>query len=189
VICALPADAVARLRFAGVPEAPRLAALAEIEQPPLVSVFTGFRREDISHPLDGFGLLAPQVENRRILGTLFSSTLFPGRAPANHAALTTLVGGRRQPELAQLDDGALLRLVQEELNPLLGLRGAPVFTRLRRWPRAIPQHELGYDRFLEACAAVEASAPGLFIGGNFRHGISLSNCIESGRRLASLSHA
>ena len=184
VVCALPADALAAVRFEGAPEAAKLSALREIEQPAVVSVFTGFRREDVAHPLDGFGLLMPEVERRRILGTLFSSTLFPGRAPAGHVALTTFVGGTRSPELAALDDDALRRLVREELGALLGVRGDPVFFSVTRWPRAIPQYTVGYARFKNLFAAAEAGAPGLFIGGNARDGISLANCIESGRRLA-----
>ncbi len=101
VICALPGDALARLRIEGVPNAGGLSALLDIEHPPVATVFTGFRREDVTHPLDGFGLLAPQVEHRRILGTLFSSSLFPQRAPAGHVALTTFVGGSRQPALGR----------------------------------------------------------------------------------------
>jgi oxygen-dependent protoporphyrinogen oxidase len=158
--------------------------MREIEQPPVASIFTGYRREDVAHPLDGFGLLAPSVERRRILGTLFSSTLFPGRAPAGHVAMTTFVGGARGPELAGLGDRELLDLVQAELEDLLGVRGAPAFVNIKRWPRAIPQYNLGFERFTVACAAVEAAAPGLFIGGNCRDGISLSYCMASGRRLA-----
>ncbi len=185
VICTLPADVLARLRFEGVHEAERLAELREIEQSAVASVFTGFRREEVAHPLDGFGLLVPEVEKRRILGTLFSSTLFPGRAPAGHVGLTTFVGGVRQPELARLDDHNLVALVRAELGALLGARGEPAFVSVKRWPRAIPQYNVGFQRFKDACAAVELAAPGLFIGGNCRDGISLANCIESGRRLAS----
>jgi oxygen-dependent protoporphyrinogen oxidase len=184
VICALPGDALARLRIEGVPNAGGLSALLEIEHPPVATVFTGFRREDVTHPLDGFGLLAPQVEHRRILGTLFSSSLFPRRAPTGHVALTTFVGGSRQPALGGLDDPELLRLVQAELAALLGVRAAPVFARVRRHPRAIPQYTLGYDRFQAACAAAEASAPGFYIGGNCRDGVSLSACLAAGKRLA-----
>ena len=119
-----------------------------------------------------------------MLGTLFSSTLFPGRAPAGHVGLTTFVGGMRDPQLTQLDDPALLRVVQGELEHFFGAKGAPVFTHVQRWPRAIPQYTLGYQRFKDAVDAVQAAAPGLLIGGNARDGISLANCIESGRRLA-----
>ena len=64
---------------------------------PLALVYHGYDKQSIKHPLNGFGFLVPEIENRQTLGTLFSSTLFPDRAPANHALLTTFVGGERQP--------------------------------------------------------------------------------------------
>ncbi len=188
VVCALPADALANVRFERVPGAAQLAMLHEIEHPAVVSVFTGFRREAVRHPLDGFGALMPEVEGGRILGTLFSSTLFPGRAPDGHVALTTFVGGMRQPELAGLDDRALLGVVQAELSRLVGVTAPAVFSHIKRWSRAIPQYTLGYRRFKDAIAAVETAAPGLFVGGNCRDGISLANCIASGKRLADAAY-
>lgn len=184
IVCALPADALASLSFEGVPAAPALSVLREILHPPVASVFTGYRRADVRHPLDGFGVLMPEVERAQILGTLFSSTLFPGRAPADHVALTSFVGGMRQPALVALDDAEILRVVQGELSRLLGVDAPPVFTRVQRWSRAIPQYTLAYQRFKDAIARVEDAAPRLFIGGNSRDGISLANCIDSGRRLA-----
>ncbi len=184
VLCALPADALAAVQFEGVPGASRLAELREIEQPPVVSVFSGYHRDEVTHPLDGFGVLVPEVERRRILGTLFSSTLFPGRAPAGHVAVTTFVGGVRAPELAKLDDPALRQLVREELRALLGVRGEPAYWHVQRWAHAIPQYTLGYGRFKAIFEAIEAAAPGLHFGGNARDGISLANCIASGKRLA-----
>lgn len=184
VVCALPADALAVLDFPELAPDAGLRTLAEIPHPPVVSVFTGHRREDVTHPLDGFGLLVPAVEGGRILGTLFSSTLFPGRAPEGHVALTTFVGGMRQPELAALDDAALGTLVREELARLLGVAGTPAIVRVQRWPRAIPQYAPGHQRFLTAIGRLEAAAPGVFVGGNCRDGISLPNCIAAGYRLA-----
>ena len=184
VVCALPGDALGRLNFQGMAHPGGLAVLGEIEHPPVASVFTGFRREDVLHPLNGFGILAPKVENCHILGTLFSSTLFPGRAPAGHVALTTFIGGTRQPELARLDDEFLVRLAIAEMGQWLGLGADPVYCSVRRHPRAIPQYNTGYDRFEAACAAAEAAAPGLHIGGNCRDGVSLSACLASGQRLA-----
>jgi oxygen-dependent protoporphyrinogen oxidase len=184
VVCALPADALARLNFEGVSAAHRLRVLREIEHPPVASVFTGFRRSDVPHSLDGFGVLVPQVEHGLILGTLFSSTLFPDRAPEGHVALTSFVGGMREPELASLDEPELLRIVRSELTRLIGVTAPPVFSHVKRWPRAIPQYTIGYQRFHDAIRAVEKSAPGLFIGGNCRDGISLANCIAAGNRLA-----
>lgn len=184
VVCALPPDVLAGLPFEGVPAAAGLTALHGIPHPPVASVFLGYRRADVAHPLDGFGLLTPAVEQRRILGTLFSSTLFPGRAPAGHVALTTFVGGTRQPELARANDVELYASVQAELAALLGVRGGPVIARIQRWPRAIAQYVVGFQSFKDACTAAEHGAPGLFIGGPACDGVSLSNCIAAGARLA-----
>lgn len=189
VVSALPADALASLAVEGVTGNDRLALLREINHPPVVSVFTGYRRTDVGHPLDGFGALVPQVERGSILGTLFSSTLFPGRAPEGHVALTSFVGGTRQPELAGLNDEEILRVVQSELTRLAGVSATPVYTHLQRWPRAIPQYTLGYARFKNVMTEFEAAAPGFFIGGNARDGISLASCMESGRRLAAIARA
>ncbi len=184
VICALPPDGLAKIAFEGFAHAAELKEWSRIEHAPVASVFTGWRREAVAHPLDGFGVLVPEVERGNVLGTLFSSTIFPRRAPDGHVALTTFVGGVRQPELAGLSEEELCDLVADELRLLVGARGRPEYVHVARWPRAIPQYTLGYGRYLEICAKAEKAAPGLLIGGNGRDGISLSNCIASGRRLA-----
>jgi len=181
VILALPAAALATLRITGRQP---LDALANIHHPPVASLFLGFRREDVDHPLDGFGLLAPARERRVLLGAIFSSTLFPRRAPEDHVAITVLAGGTRQPELARLPPAALLETVLPDLCELLGVRDAPVLTRYAFWPRAIPQYTLGYGRFIDAMATTESAHRGLFIGGHVRDGISLGACITSGLRMA-----
>jgi oxygen-dependent protoporphyrinogen oxidase len=150
----------------------------------VVSVFLGFRRNQVSHPLDGFGALVPAVERRSILGVIFSSSLFEGRAPQGHVALTALAGGVMQPDVARLPEAELMGRVLGDLGELLGARGEPVFVRRTFWPRAIPQYNLGYDRHLDAIAACERDNPGIFIGGNARDGISLADCLKSGSLLA-----
>ena len=119
-----------------------------------------------------------------MLGTLFSSTLFPHRAPEGCVGLTTFLGGMRDPDLPAQSDSDLIGIVHGELSRLLGARGRPMFTDVQRWPRAIPQYTMDYQRFRDAVARVEAAAPGLHIGGNWLDGIALANCLESGRRLA-----
>lgn len=183
VLAALPAPALAQLRFDPNGERP-LASLDTIEHPPVASFFLGYRREQVTHPLDGFGLLVPEVERRTILGVLFSSTLFPERAPAGRVALTVLVGGTRNPEIARLPADRLLARIEPDLRDLLGVHDAPVFQRHILWPRAIPQYDLGYEHHLETMAATERAYPGLFIGGQARDGIALPACIAAGERLA-----
>jgi oxygen-dependent protoporphyrinogen oxidase len=183
VVLAAPGAALAQLLIGSSGERP-LAALEQVEYPPVASLFLGFRREQVAHSLDGFGALVPAVEGRSILGALFSSTLFPDRAPAGHVALTIYVGGTRQPELARLGPEALHARVLGDLRDLLGVQGDPVFTHSTFWPHAIPQYNLGFERFLDAMNQAETQHAGLFIGGHIRDGISLANCIAAGQRLA-----
>ena len=183
VIAALPAPALAQLSFGALGERP-LASLGTIEHPPVSSLFLGYRREQVAHALDGFGLLVPEKENRSILGVLFNSSLFPGRAPAGHVALTVMIGGTRQPGLARLPTDELLATVAPDLRALLGVTGAPVFTRHTFWPRAIPQYNLGHEEHLATMLACEKSHPNFFLGGQARDGISLPACLAAGEKLA-----
>ncbi len=161
-----------------------LATFAEIRYPPVASVVLGFRREDVGHPCEGFGMLIPKVEGFKILGTIFSSSLFPNRAPAGHLTLTSYVGGERHPELASLPPEKLFALTCEDLRVLLGVRGKPTFQHSVFYPRAIPQYNLGYGRYRELMADIEQKAPGLFFAGHYRDGISLSDTIVSACNVA-----
>jgi oxygen-dependent protoporphyrinogen oxidase len=183
VVVALPAHALARLQIGPLGERP-LAALALIEYPPVSSLFLGFRRHEVMHPLDGFGMLVPAVEKRSILGVLFSSSLFPGRAPLGHVALTVMVGGARQPQLAGLPTEELIAAVQPDLKELLGVEANPVFVRHNHWPRAIPQYNVGHEHFLTGYAAIERAFAGLYIGGQARDGIAVPACLAAGEKLA-----
>ena len=151
----------------------------EIYYPPVASVVLGFRREEVAHPLDGFGMLIPTVEGFRILGTLFSSSLFPNRAPAGHVTLTSYVGGVRAPELALRPVDELVEMTVEDLRVLLGVTGRPTFQHCVVYPKAIPQYEVGYGRFKDLMAELEKNAPGLFFAGHYRDGISLGDSILS----------
>lgn len=184
IVSALPAPALAQLRIGTLAERP-FASLDSIDHPPVASLFLGYRRDQVAHPLDGFGVLAPEVERRSVLGILFSSSLFPGRAPEGHTALTVMVGGVRQPEIARLPADKLLAEVQDDLRELLGVNGPPVFQRHSFWPRAIPQYNLGYETHLETMAKAERSYPQLYVGGQARDGISLPACLAAGEKLAS----
>lgn len=183
VLLTLPAGGLASLVFGTLGERP-LASLENQPHPPVSSLYLGFKREQVAHPLDGFGALIPAKERRQCLGILFSSTLFPGRAPAGHVALTIFTGGMRQPETARLNTEALVARVMPDLRDLLGVSGEPVFTHHTFWPRAIPQYNLGHERFMEPIARCELQHNGLFIGGNARDGISMPDCVKSGQRIA-----
>ncbi|WP_251976089.1 protoporphyrinogen oxidase [Salinicola avicenniae] len=181
LVLAVPAPVAARL-LRPLDEA-LAAPLTEIAYPPVNAVALGFREADIGHPLDGFGVLIPRAEGRRTLGALFSSTLFPGRAPAGHKLLNVFIGGRQDPEAATGDDAEQVARVIAELRDLLGIRGEPVWQRVTRWPQAIPQYELGHLARLEALDAALAAQDGLHLAGNWRGGIAVGDCLENGRLL------
>jgi oxygen-dependent protoporphyrinogen oxidase len=161
-----------------------LSTFSEIRYPPVASVVLGFRREEVAHSLDGFGMLIPRIENFKILGTIFSSSLFPNRAPGGHVLLTSYIGGERQPELAALPADELGKLVCEDLRVLLGVKSKPVFTHHHFWPRAIPQYNVGYGKFKDLLNEIESKAHRLFFAGSFREGISLGDSIVSGVNIA-----
>ncbi len=185
VVVATPAYAAARLlepldtAVAG--------ALAGIEHPPLAVVALAYPRAAIAHPLDGLGLLAPKVEQRGILGLIFSSTLFAGRAPADHVLLTAYVGGARQPALAQLPRDELVALVQGEVRQLLAANAVarPVFTSLRYWRHSLPQPGLGHGQRMADLERLQQRWPGLVVTGNYTGGVSAAACIASGQAAAS----
>jgi len=161
-----------------------LAPFAEIRYPPVASVVLGFRREDVAHPCQGYGMLIPRIEGFKILGAIFSSSLFPNRAPAGHLMLTSYVGGERYPELASLPPPELVALTCQDLRVLLGVKGKPTYQHVVFYPRAIPQYTLGYGRYRGLMTEIERQAPGLFFAGHYRDGISLSDSIVSGCNVA-----
>lgn len=187
VLLAAPAFKLAEIRLETGRE-DSLTFLGEIRYPPVASVVLGFRREDVAHPCQGFGMLIPRVEGFRILGTIFSSSLFPNRAPAGHVTLTSYVGGERQPELAGRPAEELYEITCQDLAVLLGVRGRPVFTHHYYWPRAIPQYNLGYGRYRAEMTRLEQQHPGLFFAGHYRDGISLGDSILSGLDAAERIH-
>ena len=159
-------------------------ALRRISYPPVAEVFLGYRAEDMGRALDGFGYLVPAKEGRSILGTIWSSSLFPGRAPEGRVALTTFVGGSRQPQIARKNEEDLIRLVTSELRALMNVRGDPVYARVSRWERAIPQYNLGLQELMTTVDGLETDMPGLFFCSNFRGGIAVGDCVMNGEKTA-----
>lgn len=183
VVSTAPAYALARI---GLPSEINgaLAPISRLTHPPVATLALGFRREDVQHPLDGFGVLTPAVEHRTVLGTLFSSSVFPGRAPEGHVLLTNFLGGLRSPDLGHADTEHVLPRVLADLRVLLGIRAAPVFVHHQRWPQAIPQYDLGHEQVIAAAAGIEQALPGLYLTGQWRAGVALGECIAQGQATA-----
>jgi len=182
VILAVPAQAAARLLD---PLSDVLAVqLKSVVYAPMAVVFTGFRKNDIRHPLDGIGCLVPGREGRRILGSLWNSSLFVHRAPAGRALLTSYVGGLRRPDAVEYDDQKLLDWVMTDMKAMLGIHGNPEVVRIIRHRHGLPQYQLGHQRRLATIAKQLRLLPGLYLCGNFLDGISIRDRIARGRQLA-----
>jgi len=182
VVLATPAYAAAGLVAGIAPDAAR--ALAAIDYAPIAVVAAAFRRADVAHSCAGFGFLVPKKEQRKVLGSLFSTSMFANRGPEGTVLLTTFAGGRRDPGVAAMSDEAVVRLVLSELAALVGATGTPLFTEVVRWPQAIPQYDLGHLGRIASLEQAENDLPGLLFCANYRGGVSVSDCIKNGHGIA-----
>lgn len=183
LVVSVPAFVLPRLPW---PEEMRgaMAALRVPHHPPVTTLVLGYRRKDVAHPLDGFGMLIPLVEERKVLGAIFSSSSFPGRAPEGHVSLMVFIGGATMPEKSGLSDEETVALAHGQLEDLLGLRAPPVFHKANHWPLAIPQYNVGHGEFIGQLEDMERRWPGLSFCANYRGGPGLSDCLDSTIRTA-----
>jgi len=147
-------------------------------------VHLGYRRDAIGNQPEGFGFLVPRAQGPRILGALWPSCIFDGRAPEGSVLMTVMIGGAHDPEGASLDDRALLGLAREDLRSTIGIHANPYFTRVVRHPRGIPQYTLGHRDRLETVDRRLADHDGLWMTGNSLRGISINDCVKDAPRVA-----
>jgi oxygen-dependent protoporphyrinogen oxidase len=152
--------------------------LLGMEFAPVAVVSLGYRREDVAHSLEGFGFLAPRSSGLQVLGTVWNSSLFPGRAPAGHVSLTSFVGGATNAAAAALSAEVLRDLVHREIAPILKIRAAPMFSRVQVYRHALPQYNIGHTDRLTALDRLRSEVPGLFLTGNYLRGPAIGNCVE-----------
>lgn len=158
--------------------------LSGIPYPHVAVVCFGYSKEKIGHPLNGFGFLVPHIEGRKILGTLWDSSIFPNRASEGHALLRTMVGGAKAPDMAMHADEQIISMVFDELKPILTLKTDPDMVKIYRWEKAIPQYLLGHSEKLKALDEKLRSYSGLYLAGNAYRGIGMNDCVENGYKLA-----
>jgi oxygen-dependent protoporphyrinogen oxidase len=152
--------------------------LGSIEYTPVAVVSLAYRKKDVGHSLDGFGFLVPRSARLRVLGSVWNSSLFPGRAPDGHALLTSFVGGATDRAVAVLEPQELVSLVHRETSPLLSVKSEPIFSNATIWRRALPQYNLGHGDRLAAVAKVCLRFPGLWLAGNYLRGPAIGSCVE-----------
>lgn len=158
-----------------------------LESIPWVSsatVTSGWRRDAVAHPLDGSGFVVSRGEGRSINACTWSSVKFAGRAPEGSDLIRAFVGGAKQQALAELPDEAVLKMVQDDLAQVMGLRGEPLFERIYRWPLAMPQYTMGHLERVEAIEAALERHVGLALAGSSYRGLGIPDCIHQGHQAA-----
>ena len=158
--------------------------LESISYASTATVNLAYKLEDITHPLDGFGFVVPFIEKRSLIACTFSSIKFPGRAPNGFVLLRAFVGGALQPDMFALDEVQMLQRVQADLLELLGIEKAPLFSEVTRWPRSMPQYEIGHLDRVQRIDNHLSRLPTLKLAGNAYRGAGIPDCIRSGEQAA-----
>jgi len=182
LILATPTDVAGRLLSHLDPsfEAP----LRSIDYAAVAVVSLGYRKRDIGCSLNGFGFLVPRSAGLRVLGSVWNSSLFPGRAPDGHALMTSFVGGKTDPGASELKPDELASLVHREISRVLSIGSGPAFSNVTIWPRALPQYNLGHADRLAAVAKACSRFPGLWLTGNYLRGPAIGSCVDQALAVA-----
>jgi oxygen-dependent protoporphyrinogen oxidase len=180
VVVAAPGPRIAPALSGLVPEAAR--ALGAIPFASSATVLLGYRRGDVAHPLDGYGMVVPASEGLRTTALSFASTKFPFRAPAGHVLLRGFLGGVRDPGALSLRDDEMIETVTSDMRDVLGLRAAPLLTRVFRWPGGTPQLEVGHLARMREVEQAVAAVPGLFLTGAGVRSTGIPDSVADGTR-------
>ena len=178
LIVTTPSFAAAQIISEIAPEISSL--LSEIPYTSLVTVPLAYRAATVSRALDGFGFLAPRGQGLRLLGSIWNTYLFENRAPEGWVLLNNFIGGETDREAITLSEDELISIVDRDLQKVLGISGVPLRLPITRWPRAIPQYNLGHAKRIASIENALQNYQGLQLRGNYLHGVALGDCIKNG---------
>jgi protoporphyrinogen/coproporphyrinogen III oxidase len=184
VILAVPTHAAAKLLSISSPELSK--ELAAIGYSSSITVGLGYDREVRRSLPPGFGFLVPRSEGKRLLAATFVHNKFPHRAPEDRALLRCFFAGSNAENIWQLSDDAIIAVVRNELQQILGLRAEPLFARVYKWNSAMAQYGVGHLERLDRIERLRQQLPKLALAGNGYRGIGIPDCIRSGQEAAKL---
>jgi len=163
-------------------------ALSGIAYAPVAVVATGYFSKQFSRPLDGFGFLVPRREKFRTLGTVWNSSLFPGRAPEGSGTITSFLGGAMDADAVAKPETEIAEIAHDENARIMGISGPPQVTAVWKYGKALPQYNLGHGHIIERIRDCLEANPGLFLAGNYLQGPAIGKCVERGFRTAESAH-
>lgn len=158
--------------------------LQKIPYAPITVVCMGYASQQIKANMNGFGFLVPSKENRRILGSIWTSSIFDKRAPEGRVQFRTMVGGDGDHASINLSDDELLEAVKKDLGEIIGINGEPEITRIYRWKYGIPQYRIGHSLIMASIEAELGRIGGIYIANNAYYGISLNDCVKQAYKVA-----
>lgn len=182
VVLATPAYVSAHLVASMSPQLAQL--LSGIPYAPVATVAAGYYSKQFKAPPDGFGFLIPRKEKMRTLGTVWNSSLFPGRAPDGCALMTSFLGGATDPRLVHKADTEITAIASSENQRILEIIGEPIATATWKYEKALPQYNLGHGHIVERVREETAQLPGIFFSGNYLEGPAIGKCLEQAARTA-----
>ncbi|MBT8377969.1 MAG: protoporphyrinogen oxidase [Ignavibacteria bacterium] len=159
--------------------------LNAIYYPPVLVVYLVYERSTIEQALDGFGFLIPEKEERSFLGAIWSSVIFPNRTDETKAAFTLFIGGARDAGFVDDVEQSVIDRAREEFEKVMRISGKPLHISKRLWAKAIPQYNIGYVEHENYFDHFEKDNKGIILGGNYRGGISVGDCIKNAEDVAS----
>jgi len=158
--------------------------LNEIYYPPVLVVYLVYERSTIGQPLDGFGFLIPEKEQKSFLGAIWSSVIFPNRTDESKAAFTLFIGGSRDAGFVDDVEQNVVNRARREFEIIMNINSEPIAVSKRFWSKAIPQYNLGYVEHENFFDHFEKDNKGIVLGGNYRGGISIGDCIKNAEVVA-----
>lgn len=153
--------------------------LNAIYYPPVLVAYLVYERSAVGQPLDGFGFLIPEKEEKSFLGAIWSSVIFPNRTDESTAAFTLFIGGSRDAGFVDDVEQLVIDRARREFEIIMNISAEPVSISKRFWPKAIPQYNLGYVEHENFFDHFEKDNKGIILGGNYRGGISIGDCIKN----------
>jgi len=176
VILAVPSYIAGQLLESVAPETTEL--LNKIPYSNLAVVCQGYNISDIKRPLDGFGFLVPHNQNLEILGSIWTSVIFPEQAPEGYVLFRTMLGGARNNEIIESGEKGLGDLAHRRLANIMGIKSGPSFQKIIIWRKGIPQYTLGHRERLARIEDNVGRFGNIFLAGNAYTGVSLNESIK-----------